>query len=130
MADFAAAYAELRELMLRASPGMTVAKDGPGGLVLLAPWPHPRKPKEPMAFGFIRPGKAYVSFHLMPLYMNAGMQARVTPALRKRMQGKTCFNFKAVDAEAFAELEVLTRACAAAFAKPISIAGFEALAAG
>ena len=130
MADFAPVYAELRELMLRASPGMRVARDGPGGLMLLAPWTHPRKPKEPMGFGSVRLGKAYVSFHLMPLYMNRAMTARIPPALKTRMQGKTCFNFKAPDSEAFAELEVLTRACAAAFAEPITVEGFERLAAG
>lgn len=120
-ADLAPVYAALRDLMLRASPGMTVARDGPDGLMLLAPWPHPRKPKQPMEYGFIRRGKAYVSYHLMPLYMSAAMQARVTPALKKRMQGKTCFNFKTVDEAAFAELEVLTRAAAAAFATPIQL---------
>ena len=53
--------------------------------------------------------------------MNAAMQARVTPALKTRMQGKTCFNFKAVDEAVFAELEILTRAAAAAFATPMKL---------
>jgi hypothetical protein len=119
--DFAPVYAELRELMLRAADGMRPARDAEGDLMMLAPWPHPRKPAEPMAFGMVRQGKAYVSFHLMPLYMNAAMQARVTPGLKARMQGKTCFNFKAADPALFAELEVLTRACAAAFATPMRL---------
>jgi hypothetical protein len=37
------------------------------------------------------------------------MNALVPPALKKRMQGKTCFNFKSVDKELFAELKKLTQ---------------------
>ena len=120
-ADFDPIYAELRALMLAHAPGMRAVRDKPGDLMLLAPWPHPRKPKEPMAFGMVRQGKAYVSFHLMPLYMSPAMQARVTPGLKKRMQGKTCFNFKASDPAVFAELATLTAAAAAAFAQPMKL---------
>ena len=38
-------------------------------------------------------GKAYVSFHLVPIYMCPELQKSVSPALKKRMQGKACFNF-------------------------------------
>lgn len=119
MPDFAGVYAELAALMKANAPGMVVARDGPGGLALDAPWPHPRKPREPMFFGGVRPGKAYVSYHLMPLYMNDALLARVPEALRKRMQGKTCFNFKTAEPERLAELATLTRACAEAFARPL-----------
>jgi hypothetical protein len=114
-----AVHAELRAMMLRAAPDMRPARDLPGDLLTLAPWPHPRKPKEPMMFGMVRTGKAYVSYHLLPLYMNPTMQAKVPAALGKRQQGKACFNFKTVEPALFAELEALTRACAAAFAKPM-----------
>jgi hypothetical protein len=63
-----------------------------------------------MWFGTVRSGKAYVSFHLMALYFNPPMNALVSPALKKRMQGKTCFNFKKEDKELFAELKSLTAA--------------------
>jgi hypothetical protein len=33
----------------------------------------------------------------------------MSPELRKRMQGKACFNFKAVDKSLFEELAALTR---------------------
>jgi hypothetical protein len=115
-----AAYAELRELMLRAAPGMTVVKDAPGDLVLNAPWNNPLKPKEPMYFGGVRAGKAYASFHLFPLYVLPELTAAVPEALARRMQGKSCFNFKAPDPERFAELESLTRAAAARFAAPFT----------
>jgi hypothetical protein len=62
-----------------------------------------------MWFGSVRAGKAYVSYHLMPLYFNPPMNALVSPALKKRMQGKTCFNFKSIDKDLFAELKTLTQ---------------------
>ena len=33
----------------------------------------------------------------------------ISPALKKRMQGKSCFNFKKVEPELFEELKDLTR---------------------
>ena len=112
-------FGDLRALMLREAHGMRVGKDVPGDLCVFAPWPHPRKPKEPMWFGMVRQGKAYVSFHLLPLYMNPAMQAKVPPELKKRMQGKACFNFKAADPAQLEELATVTRTCAAAFSKPM-----------
>jgi hypothetical protein len=61
-----------------------------------------------MAVAAVRRGKAYVSFHLVMLYLNPDLQKRVSPALRKRMQGKACFNFTQPDPELFAELAALT----------------------
>ncbi len=73
--------------------------------------------KKPVWFAGVRAGKAYTSFHLMPLYMCEPMQRRVSPELKRRMQGKTCFNFKAVDEKLFAELAALTQAGFEQFAK-------------
>ena len=58
-------------------------------------------------FASIQCKKNYVTFHLMPLYMNPAMQKHVTPALGKRMQGKACFNFTEVDEDLFASLAEL-----------------------
>jgi hypothetical protein len=118
VADFGQVHAALRGLMLRAATGMIVATDTPERLEMLAPWPAPRRPEAPMWFGAVRVGRAYVSFHLMPIYTNPDLAAAVTPALRSRMQGKSCFNFKAVAPQQLAELEVLTRRCAEAWARP------------
>ncbi len=48
-----------------------------------------------MFFGGARKGKAYASLHFFPLYMCDDVKAAVPAALASRMQGKTCFNFKA-----------------------------------
>ena len=63
--------------------------------------------KQPIGFAAVRIGKAYVSFYLMPIYMNEKLQAQVSPALQKRKQGKACFNFTTLDEALFAELEGL-----------------------
>jgi hypothetical protein len=65
----------------------------------------------------VRQGKNYVSFHLMGLYTFPEMLKSVSPALRRRMQGKSCFNFTHIDEELFAELERLTAASAKGFAE-------------
>jgi hypothetical protein len=79
-------------------------------LVGRVPSPFKQHKGNPMFFGSVRMGKAYVSFHLLPLYMNEALTATVSPALKKRMQGKACFNFKTPpDAALLADLERLTR---------------------
>ena len=57
--------------------------------------------------GGTRVGKAYVSYYLMGAY-DGGLQSSMSPELRKRMQGKTCFNFTKVDERLFAELKKIT----------------------
>jgi hypothetical protein len=82
-----------------------VAQDGPGGLSL-----HLRG-LENQPHGFVagvRPGRRYVSFYLMPVYGFPELLATVSPRLRGRMQGKSCFNFTAVDEGLLAELAQLT----------------------
>jgi len=47
----------------------------------------------------------------VPIYMNEPLKATISPALRKRMQRKACFNFKAVPEPALLdELRELTEA--------------------
>lgn len=48
--------------------------------------------------------KNYVSFHLMPIYCFPELADAISPNLRKRMQGKSCFNFKKLEPELFEEL--------------------------
>src|ERR1700720_144603 len=62
----------------------------------------------PLFFGAVLRGRAYVSFHLMPLYWEPSLAKGISANLSKRMQGKTCFNFSAPDAPLFRELARLT----------------------
>ncbi len=104
--DFATAFAALRDLVLRAAPGMIVARDAVGDLLLHTPEVDP-KTGEPAFFAAVTAKKAYVAFHLMPLYYRPELLADISPELDKRRQGKACFNFKRGDPVLFAELEVL-----------------------
>jgi hypothetical protein len=60
-------------------------------------------------FGATRVGKRYVSYYLMPIYLQPALLDDISPELRKRMQGKSCFNFARVDQDLLAELDVLTK---------------------
>ena len=46
----------------------------------------------------------------MPVYLNPGLLEGMSPGLRKRMQGKSCFNFTRLDPVLLAELPALTEA--------------------
>jgi hypothetical protein len=58
----------------------------------------------------LRKQKNYVSFYLMPVYLFPELLADISPELKKRTQGKSCFNFKNVDDQLFQELAQLTQA--------------------
>jgi hypothetical protein len=51
-----------------------------------------------------------VSFYLTPLYMFPELSFGISPTLKKRMQGQSCFNFTAVDQDCFDELGRLAEA--------------------
>lgn len=108
----------LRERMVRARGQMNVAKDEQGNLVLTTPWVEPGK-QEPAWFGAVQLKKNYVSCHLMPLYCLPYLREEIPTDLLKRMQGKSCFNFKKDDPELFDALEHLIANCAVAYSKPI-----------
>lgn len=63
---------------------------------------------QPLFFGSVQIKKSYVSYYLMPVYVKPELVADLSPGLRQRMQGKSCFNFKRVEPELFAELARLT----------------------
>lgn len=111
----------LTALMRRAAPAMSVKSASDWGIQLLADWDNPLKPGERMWFGGVRAMKTYVSVHLMPVYSHPSLAARIPATLRKRMQGKSCFNFKAEDPELFGQLEVLIREAAEVYAKPFTL---------
>ncbi len=114
--NFAPVFAGLREILVPYAKSMVVVHDVPGNYYLNSTKPHPTNGR-PMMFAAVRTGKNYVSFHCMPIYGSTALQAAISPALKKRMQGKACFNFTAVDAALFAELADLTARGLAGFKK-------------
>jgi hypothetical protein len=110
-------FRALREVLRAHANGLTASADTPErfcleavpGPATLAAWGgERRRPTLPVAW--VERGKAYVSYHLMGLGGNAALVAALSPALRARMQGKTCFNFRRPDAELMAELDRVTAA--------------------
>jgi len=71
---------------------------------------HIMKNKKPMFFGAAKVTKNYVSYHLMPVYVFPELLSKISPELKNRMQGKSCFNFKSTDQELLKELAELTAA--------------------
>jgi hypothetical protein len=61
-----------------------------------------------LMFGAVSLGKRYVSYHLMCVYLAPDLLEAMSPELRRRMQGKSCFNFTKVDESLFDELSMVT----------------------
>jgi hypothetical protein len=111
-ADFDAVFTALRAILKRHAATLSVSDDVPNRYCLDAPvgpatlksWGGKAKRKTiPVAWAEI--GKAYVSFHLMGL---EAASSAISPALKARLQGKTCFNFSKPDTALFKELEAVT----------------------
>ena len=83
----------------------------PGSYLLLGA-PTEKYPDGQM-FAGVRKGKRYVSYHLFSVYLEPGQLDGISPELRRRMQGKTCFNFTQVDDALFDELDAADRRAAA-----------------
>jgi hypothetical protein len=111
--EFAKAFALLRGVMEQHRGPLVVSGDTPARYTMIGtkPSPFPQHKGAPMWFGEVKIGKAYVSLHLLPLYMNPSLLKQVPPELKKRMQGKACFNFKAAPSpDLLSELQQLVEA--------------------
>jgi hypothetical protein len=63
-----------------------------------------------MFFAGAKIKKNYVSFYLPALYMFPDLSDRISPPLKKLMQGQACFNFTVANQDWFEELSKLTQA--------------------
>jgi hypothetical protein len=104
--DFQVIFDQLKPILQRYEAGATVTANTPTDYALDSKRAGPNG--KPLFFGAVQMKKNYVSFHLMPVYMFPNLLDDVSPALRKRMQGKSCFNFKKNDPALFGELAQLT----------------------
>jgi hypothetical protein len=99
-------FARLRAILVPYRDRLTVSSDEPANFELGIP--AAPGDKHGMFVAAVRDGKAYASFHLMPVYAYPDLLDAMSPELRKRMQGKSCFNFSRIDEGLFAELAGLT----------------------
>jgi len=70
---------------------------------------YDEKRKTDYFFGAVMIKKNYVSYHLMPVYCEPKLLKDISPELKKRMQGKSCFNFKTIEKVKLKELSALTK---------------------
>jgi len=105
--DFPVVFQQLKNILKPYEPKLTLTADTPDSYALDGPYSE--KWKKTIFFGSAQVKKNYVSFYLMPVYMYPELLKDISPALKKRMQGKSCFNFKKVEPELFEELATLTR---------------------
>jgi hypothetical protein len=109
-------FGALRGVLEPLAGSMIVQTDTPSEYQLCSS-EHKDRIGRPLMFAAVQIRKNYVTFHLMPMSGSAALNAALSPGLRKRMQGKACFNFKtAADAAAHkSELAELTRRGARGF---------------
>jgi hypothetical protein len=103
--DFAAVFTALRGVLNPFLGEIATQTDTPGNYHTVIPGLLHRG--KPLYFTGIKTGKNYVSFHLLPVYYSPDLLKGMSPTLKKRMQGKACFNFTSIDPECFAELNRL-----------------------
>ena len=103
----AEAYSALRAILAAHAKALKVTADGPKGYSLCTPYSE--NWKKELFFGAVQVMKNYVSFHLFPVYMFPDLLGGISDGLRARMQGKSCFNFRAPDEALFRELAALTK---------------------
>jgi hypothetical protein len=119
--EFATVFAKLKAILKPYERKMVVLHDTDQRYYLDTH--HLMKNKKPLCFAAVRVGKAYVSYYLMSVYASPQLLKGMSPELKKRMQGKSCFNFKEVDDKLFKELAKLTKAGAVRFSSPKFIEG-------
>lgn len=105
--DFGPVFARLKGILEPYEPQLKLDNVTAHSYSLNAPVLGPNK--KPLFFGAVQTKKNYVSYYLMPVYMYPDLLDGISEGLRKRMQGKSCFNFKKADETLFSELEALTK---------------------
>lgn len=106
--DFTPVFTELKAIMAKQASGLTVTDDSASTFALYTP-PTEATNGKPGWFGMVQIKKTYVAYHLMPVYVFPDLLEGISPELKKRMQGKSCFNFSASDKALFKELGALTK---------------------
>ena len=104
--QFEEIFEKLKAILSPYMDELTCVTDEPGDFYLDTQ--HIMKNKKPLFFGSVHIKKHYVSYYLMPIYVFPELVETVSAPLKRRMQGKSCFNFKALDDQLFEELKQLT----------------------
>ena len=98
-------FAALRGLLRGAAGSLQVVHDSPEHFYANGPYLNAKG--KPQFFGAVKVSGRKHAFHFMPVYEFPELLAGISPALKKRMQGKSCFNFDAWDPVLMDELAQL-----------------------
>lgn len=115
--DFPLVFEQLKNILKPYAKNLTVKADTAENYYLDGPYSE--KWKKELFFGSAQVKKNYVSYYFMPVYMYPELLEDVSPELKKRMQGKSCFNFKKVEPHLLKELAALTKKGAEKFKQEI-----------
>ena len=88
--------AHAAELQTSDDSGARYALAAPVGPATVRSWGGKQKTAT-IPVAWVELEKSYVSYHLMGVAGHPALLAGLSPELRKRMQGKACFNFKELD---------------------------------
>ncbi|MGB6987375.1 MAG: hypothetical protein WBD74_15490 [Candidatus Aquilonibacter sp.] len=103
--DFPGTFRVLKGLLVPYAPRLHATQDTDSFYMLDGE--YAAEFRRTMFFGGVQIRRAYVSFHLMPVYTNPELLGSVSDPLKKRMQGKSCFNFIRPERELLVELSAL-----------------------
>jgi hypothetical protein len=105
--NFQNTFDQLKSILKKFEKNLRVKFDSNDNYYLNAGFDGKRKVD--IYFGAVQIKKNYVSFHLMPVYVNPKLLYGISSNLKKRMQGKSCFNFNNIDKTQLKELSELTK---------------------
>ena len=113
-ADLQATFETLRGILRAHSRRLLLVVDKPGEFQVASATMQDRIGR-PLFVAAVQIRKNYVSYHLLPVYAAPQLLKSMSPGLKKRMQGKSCFNFTSIEPDQVKELSALTKAGIAAF---------------
>lgn len=102
-------FNKLKSIFEKYEPNLSLLHNKTDNYYLNTPTTETSKKSE--FFGAVQVKKSYVAFHLMPIYYYPEMLDNISEELKKKMQGKSCFNFKDINDKLFVELKLLTENC-------------------
>jgi len=108
-------FATLRALLAAHQDNLTVVHDS--ATHYYANCRPPDAKGKPVFFGAVKVSGKKHAFHFMPVYEHPELLEHISPALKKQMQGKSCFNFTRLDAGLLKELQQLVEQGARRYAQ-------------
>lgn len=105
--DFAAIFKMLKAILKKYEKRSVVEKDTETEYYLNSK--NLDEKNRPIFFAAASINKISVSFYLMPIYCCPVLFKEISPGLRKRLHGKSCFRFTKIEPALFKELAALVQ---------------------